>query len=74
MLFLVGKQSKTKFAILDEGGDSSLVATSICGFYVMEIIAFQEKDNDCNRICKKNHALSNQNNKVWSVVYGVRMT
>lgn len=56
---LVGKQSKIKFAILDEGGDSSLVATSPCRFYVMEIITFQEKDNDCSRMCRKNHALSN---------------
>lgn len=56
---LVGKQSKITFALLAEGGDSSLVATSPGRFYVMEIITFQEKDNDCSRICRKNHALSN---------------
>lgn len=66
---LVGKQSKIKFAIPEEERGSTLVATSSYRFYVIEIITFQEKNNDCSRICKKNHALSNQNNKVWSQLF-----
>lgn len=46
-------------------GQSFIVATSGCRVYVIEI-AFQEKDPDCNRICKKdqkNPALTNQTTK-----------
>lgn len=47
-------------------GNFSLVATSGCRVYVMEIL-FQEKDNDCCRIWKKdkkNPALTKQQSLV----------
>lgn len=47
-------------------GNFSLVATSGCRVYVLEIV-FQEKDNDYCRICKKdkkNPALTKQQSLV----------